>query len=86
MFTKAYRLLQAYAYSSLVVGWLLEVCLGEGAKERGEFLTFRDTFLLHLPHFSCEANTATIILQGDTNAVRYLSLNYLFWTFIVQEL
>ena len=59
--------------------WLadhLEVCLWEGAKERSERLTFRDTFFLNLPHFSCETNTATIILLGNKNAVRYLSVNY----------
>ena len=58
------------------VSWLvdhLEVCLGEGAKERSEFLIFRDTFCLQLPRFSCETNTATIILLGNINSVRFLS-------------
>ena len=69
--------------------WLvehLEVCLGEGAKERSEVLPFRDTFCLQLPRFSSEAITATIILLCNINTVRFFSLNYLFWTFIVQEL
>ena len=58
------------------VSWLvyhLEVCLGEGAMERSEVLTFRDTFCLQLPLFSCETNTATIILLGNINSVRFLS-------------
>ena len=63
------------------VSWLvdrvdLEVCLGEGAKERSEFLIFRDTFCLQLPRFSCETNTATTILLRNINSVRFLSLNY----------
>ena len=61
--------------------WLvehLEVCLGEGAKERSEVLPFRDTFCLQLPRFSCETNTATIILLCNINTVRLFSLNYLF--------
>ena len=58
------------------VSWLvyhLEVCLGEGAMERSEVLTFRDTFCLQLPLFSCETNTVTIILLGNINSVRFLS-------------
>ena len=61
--------------------WLvehLEVCLGEGAKERSEVLPLRDTFCLQLPRFSCETNTATIILLCNINTVRFFSLNYLF--------
>ena len=61
--------------------WLvehLEVCLGEGAKERSEFLIFRDTFCLQLLRFSCETNTATIILRCNINTERFISLNYLF--------
>ena len=61
--------------------YLLEVCLGTGAKEQREFLNFRDTFCFHLPCFSCVTNTATIILLGKTNTVRYLSLHYLFCDF-----
>ena len=64
--------------------WLvyhLEVCLGTGANEQREVLTFRDTFCFHLPCFSCVTNTATIILLGKTNTVRYLSLHYLFCDF-----
>ena len=61
--------------------WLvyhLEVCLGTAANEQREVLTFRDTFCFDLPCFSCVTNTATIILLGKTNTVRYLSLHYLF--------
>ena len=61
--------------------WLvehLEVCLGEGAKDRSEVLPFRDTFCLQLPRFSSEAITATIILLCNINTVRCFSLNYLF--------
>ena len=61
--------------------YLLEVCLGTGAKEQREVLNFRDTFCFHLPCFSCVTNTATIILPGKTNTVRYLSLHYLFCDF-----
>ena len=64
--------------------WLvyhLEVCLGTGANEQREFLTFRDTFCFHLPCFSCVTNTATIILLDNTNTVRYFSLRYLFCDF-----
>ena len=60
--------------------WLvyhLGVCLGAGAKEKREFLTFRDTSCFHLPCFSCVTNTATIILLDNTNTVRYLSFHYL---------
>ena len=56
----------------------LEVCLGEGAKERSEVLPFRDTFCLQLLRFSCETITATIILLCNINTVRFFSLNYLF--------
>ena len=64
--------------------WLvyhLGVCLGAGAKEQREVLTFRDTFCFHSPYFSCVTNTATIILLDNTNTVRYLSLHYLFCDF-----
>ena len=64
--------------------WLvyhLGVCLGAGAKEQREVLTFRDTFCFHSPYFSCVTNTATIILLDNTNSVRYLSLHYLFCDF-----
>ena len=64
--------------------WLvyhLGVCLGAGAEEQREVLTFRDTFCFHLPCFSCVTNTATIILLGKTNTVRYLSLHYLICDF-----
>ena len=64
--------------------WLvyhLGVCLGAGAKEQREVLTFRDTFCFHSPCFSCVTNTATIILLDNTNTVRYLSLHYLFCDF-----
>ena len=61
--------------------WLvehLEVCLGEGTNERSEVLTFRDAFCLQLPRFSCETNTATIILRCNINTERFISLNFLF--------
>ena len=64
--------------------WLvyhLGVCLGAGAEEQREVLTFRDTFCFHLPCFSCVTNTAIIILLGKTNTVRYLSLHYLICDF-----
>ena len=64
--------------------WLvyhLGVCLGAGAKEKREFLIFRDTSCFHLPCFSCVTNTATIILLGNTNTVRYLSFHYLICDF-----
>ena len=69
--------------------WLvdhLEVCLEEQAEEQSEVLTFRDSFYLQLSRFSCETNRATIILLGNIDSVRFLSLNNLFWTFIVKEL
>ena len=64
--------------------WLvyhLGVCLGAGAQEQREVLTFRDTFCFHLPCFSCVTNTAIIILLGKTSTVRYLSLHYLICDF-----
>ena len=57
------------------------MCLGEGAKEQREVLTFRDTFCFLSPYFSCVTNTATIILLDNTNTERYLSLHYLFCDF-----
>ena len=64
--------------------WLvyhLEVCLGVGAKEQSLVLIFRDTFCFHWPCFSFITNTATIILLGNTNTVRYLSFHYFFCDF-----
>ena len=63
------------SYIRFEASWLvyhLEVCLGEGAYEQSEVLTFRDTFCLQLPRFSCETNTATIILLGNINSVLFL--------------
>ena len=61
--------------------YLLEVCLGVGAKEQSLVLILRDTFCFHLPCFSCVTNTATIIPLGNTNTVRYLSFHYLICDF-----
>ena len=69
------------SYIRIEASWLvyhLEACLGEGAYEQSEVLTFRDTFCLQLPRFSCETNTATIILRCNINTERFISLNYLF--------
>ena len=68
--------------------WLvnhLEVCLGVGAKEQSLVLIFRDTFCFHWPCFSFITNTATIILLGNTNTVRYLSFHYFFCDFYIMK-